>query len=167
MALMKASEAAREGKKVLARTDSRGHAGVLPRSWAAVRSRPRVPPSRRKAGISKIWISSKQMKPLPPKRARRTRTWVGAPARSTSRGRDRARASDRRIGRARAVTLLHEREKRNAKKGLATLCIGGGMGTAMCLERRSVFSAAGHDPGRTDSGSGRRTHPARKRTTQK
>ena len=33
------------------------------------------------------------------------------------------------------VTLLHEMEKRNAKKGLATLCIGGGMGIAMCLER--------------------------------
>jgi len=26
-------------------------------------------------------------------------------------------------------------EKRNAKKGLATLCIGGGMGIAMCVER--------------------------------
>jgi acetyl-CoA C-acetyltransferase len=33
------------------------------------------------------------------------------------------------------VTLLHEMGKRNAKKGLATLCIGGGMGVAMCLER--------------------------------
>jgi acetyl-CoA C-acetyltransferase len=33
------------------------------------------------------------------------------------------------------VTLLYEMEKRNAKKGLATLCIGGGMGIAMCLER--------------------------------
>lgn len=32
------------------------------------------------------------------------------------------------------VTLLHEMEKRDAKKGLATLCIGGGMGVAMCLE---------------------------------
>jgi acetyl-CoA C-acetyltransferase len=33
------------------------------------------------------------------------------------------------------VTLLHEMGKRDAKKGLATLCIGGGMGVAMCLER--------------------------------
>ena len=33
------------------------------------------------------------------------------------------------------VTLLHEMQKRDAKKGLATLCIGGGMGIAMCLER--------------------------------
>jgi acetyl-CoA C-acetyltransferase len=33
------------------------------------------------------------------------------------------------------VTLLHEMQKRNAKKGLATLCIGGGMGIALCVER--------------------------------
>ncbi|MHA1164177.1 MAG: acetyl-CoA C-acetyltransferase [Alphaproteobacteria bacterium] len=33
------------------------------------------------------------------------------------------------------VTLLHEMQKRDAKKGLATLCIGGGMGVAMCVER--------------------------------
>ena len=33
------------------------------------------------------------------------------------------------------VTLIHEMIKRNAKKGLATLCIGGGMGIAMCIER--------------------------------
>lgn len=32
-------------------------------------------------------------------------------------------------------TLLHEMQRRDAKKGLATLCIGGGMGVAMCLER--------------------------------
>ena len=33
------------------------------------------------------------------------------------------------------VTLLYEMQKRSAKKGLATLCIGGGMGIAMCVER--------------------------------
>ena len=33
------------------------------------------------------------------------------------------------------VTLLHEMEKRDVKKGLATLCIGGGQGTAMVVER--------------------------------
>ncbi len=32
-------------------------------------------------------------------------------------------------------TLLHEMKRRDAKKGLATLCIGGGMGVAMCVER--------------------------------
>jgi len=33
------------------------------------------------------------------------------------------------------TTLLYEMGRRNAKKGLATLCIGGGMGIAMCVER--------------------------------
>jgi len=33
------------------------------------------------------------------------------------------------------ITLLHEMARRDAKKGLATLCIGGGMGIAMCVER--------------------------------
>ena len=33
------------------------------------------------------------------------------------------------------VTLIHEMIRRDAKKGLATLCIGGGMGIAMCVER--------------------------------
>ena len=33
------------------------------------------------------------------------------------------------------VTLLHEMKRRDAKKGLATMCIGGGMGIALCVER--------------------------------
>ena len=33
------------------------------------------------------------------------------------------------------TTLLYEMQKRDAKKGLATLCIGGGMGIAMCVQR--------------------------------
>jgi len=33
------------------------------------------------------------------------------------------------------VTLIHEMIKRDSKKGIATLCIGGGMGIAMCIER--------------------------------
>jgi acetyl-CoA C-acetyltransferase len=35
------------------------------------------------------------------------------------------------------VTLLHEMKRRKAKKGLATLCIGGGMGIAMCVAREA------------------------------
>ncbi|MES2307379.1 MAG: hypothetical protein V4507_00820, partial [Verrucomicrobiota bacterium] len=31
--------------------------------------------------------------------------------------------------------LLHELQRRDAKRGLATLCIGGGMGIAVCVER--------------------------------
>jgi acetyl-CoA C-acetyltransferase len=33
------------------------------------------------------------------------------------------------------VTLLYEMQRRNAKKGIATMCIGGGMGIAICVER--------------------------------
>lgn len=33
------------------------------------------------------------------------------------------------------VTLLHEMQRRDARRGLATLCIGGGMGVAMTIER--------------------------------
>ena len=33
------------------------------------------------------------------------------------------------------TTLLYEMQRRNVKRGLATLCIGGGMGIAMCVER--------------------------------
>jgi acetyl-CoA C-acetyltransferase len=33
------------------------------------------------------------------------------------------------------VTLLHEMQKRGAKRGLASLCIGGGMGVALAVER--------------------------------
>jgi len=33
------------------------------------------------------------------------------------------------------VTLLHEMRRRNARKGLASLCIGGGMGVALAVER--------------------------------
>ncbi|MEY4140048.1 MAG: hypothetical protein RLZZ371_2230, partial [Pseudomonadota bacterium] len=33
------------------------------------------------------------------------------------------------------VTLLHEMQRSNAKKGLAALCIGGGMGVALAVER--------------------------------
>jgi acetyl-CoA C-acetyltransferase len=33
------------------------------------------------------------------------------------------------------TTLLYEMKRRSAKKGLATLCVGGGMGVAVCVER--------------------------------
>jgi acetyl-CoA C-acetyltransferase len=33
------------------------------------------------------------------------------------------------------TTLLFEMQRRDAKRGLVTLCIGGGMGVAMCVER--------------------------------
>ena len=33
------------------------------------------------------------------------------------------------------VTLLHEMKRRDARRGIASLCIGGGMGVALCVER--------------------------------
>jgi len=35
------------------------------------------------------------------------------------------------------VTLLHEMQRRDARKAVAALCIGGGMGIALCVERNS------------------------------
>jgi hypothetical protein len=43
--------------------------------------------------------------------------------------------SDRRIGLPHPVTLLHEMARRDAKRGLASLRIGGGMGVALAIER--------------------------------
>ena len=40
-------------------------------------------------------------------------------------------------------TLLYEMKRRGAKKGLATLCIGGGMGVAMCVEAMYVTDPGG------------------------
>jgi acetyl-CoA C-acetyltransferase len=42
-------------------------------------------------------------------------------------------------------TLLFEMKRRGAKKGLATLCIGGGMGVALCVERPEAEQARGQD----------------------
>jgi len=40
-----------------------------------------------------------------------------------------------------AVTLLHEMRKREAERGIASLCIGGGMGIAMLFEAAEVYTA--------------------------
>ena len=59
------------------------------------------------------------------------------------------------------VTLLHEMQKRDAKKGLATLCIGGGMGVALCVEAlsRRTGRKAGPPPVERAAG-GRASRPA-------
>ena len=40
------------------------------------------------------------------------------------------------------MTLLHEMQRRDAKKGLASLCIGGGMGVALAVERAERSSTS-------------------------
>src|ERR1044071_8157519 len=107
--LMSAKQAAAEGKKPLARIVSWAHAGVDP----SIMGTGPIPASRaalKKAG----WDTSK------------VNVNGGAIAIGHPIG-----ASGARV----LVTLLHEMQKRDAKKGLATLCIGGGMGIAMCVER--------------------------------
>jgi acetyl-CoA C-acetyltransferase len=134
--LMKASEAAREGKKVLARIISWAHAGVDP---AIMGSGP-IPASR--AALKKAGWNIQDLDLVEANEAFAAQ----ACAVNKDLGWDTSKvnvnggaiALGHPIGASGArvlVTLLHEMEKRNAKKGLATLCIGGGMGIAMCLER--------------------------------
>ncbi len=134
--LMKASDAAREGKKVLARIVSWAHAGVDP----AIMGTGPIPASR--AALKKAGWKIEDLDLVEANEAFAAQ----ACAVNKDLGWDTAKvnvnggaiALGHPIGASGArvlVTLLHEMEKRTAKKGLATLCIGGGMGIAMCLER--------------------------------
>jgi acetyl-CoA C-acetyltransferase len=134
--LMKASEAAREGRKVLARIVSWAHAGVDP----AIMGTGPIPASR--AALKKAGWNIQDLDLVEANEAFAAQ----ACAVNKDLGWDTSKlnvnggaiALGHPIGASGArvlVTLLHEMEKRNAKKGLATLCIGGGMGIAMCLER--------------------------------
>jgi acetyl-CoA C-acetyltransferase len=134
--LMKASEAAREGKKVLARIVSWAHAGVDP---AIMGSGP-IPASR--AALKKAGWNIQDLDLVEANEAFAAQACAVNKDLGWDTGKVNvnggAIALGHPIGASGArvlVTLLHEMEKRNAKKGLATLCIGGGMGIAMCLER--------------------------------
>jgi len=134
--LMKASEAAKLGKTPLARIVSWAHAGVDP----AIMGTGPIPASRRaleKAG----WrvqdldlVEANEAFAAQACAVNKDMGWNeeivnvngGAIAIGHPIG-----ASGARV----LVTLLHEMQKRDAKKGLATLCIGGGMGVALCVER--------------------------------
>jgi acetyl-CoA C-acetyltransferase len=134
--LMKASEAAKENRKVLARIVSWAHAGVDP----AIMGTGPIPASR--AALKKAGWSIGDLDLVEANEAFAAQ----ACAVNKDLGWDTAKvnvnggaiALGHPIGASGArvlVTLLYEMEKRNAKKGLATLCIGGGMGIAMCVER--------------------------------
>jgi acetyl-CoA C-acetyltransferase len=134
--LMKASEAARENRKVLARIVSWAHAGVDP----AIMGTGPIPASRaalKKAGWSVAdldLIEANEAFAAQACAVNKDLGWDSAKV-NVNGG---AIALGHPIGASGArvlVTLLHEMEKRDAKKGLATLCIGGGMGIAMCVER--------------------------------
>jgi len=134
--LMKASEAAKENRKVLARVVSWAHAGVDP----AIMGTGPIPASR--AALKKAGWSIGDLDLIEANEAFAAQ----ACAVNKDLGWDTSKvnvnggaiALGHPIGASGArvlVTLLYEMEKRDAKKGLATLCIGGGMGIAMCVER--------------------------------
>jgi acetyl-CoA C-acetyltransferase len=134
--LMKASQAASEGRKVLARIVSWAHAGVDP----AIMGTGPIPSSRaalKKAGWKVEDLDLVEANEAFAAQACAVNKDLGwDPAKVNVNGG--AIAIGHPIGASGArvlVTLLHEMEKRNSRKGLATLCIGGGMGIAMCLER--------------------------------
>jgi len=134
--LMKASEAAKEGRPVLARIVSWAHAGVDP----AIMGTGPIPASR--AALKKAGWRIEDLDLVEANEAFAAQ----ACAVNKDLGWDTSKvnvnggaiALGHPIGASGArvlVTLLYEMQKRNAKKGLATLCIGGGMGIAMCVER--------------------------------
>jgi acetyl-CoA C-acetyltransferase len=137
--LMKASEAAKRGKTPLARIVSWAHAGVDP----AIMGTGPIPASRaalRKAGwkIEDLdLIEANEAFAAQACAVNKDLGWDTAKV-NVNGG---AIALGHPIGASGArvlVTLLHEMQRRNSKKGLATLCIGGGMGIAMCVERSEI-----------------------------
>ena len=136
LVLMKASEAAKLGKTPLARIVSWAQAGVDP----AIMGTGPIPASRaalKKAGWKKEDLDLVEANEAFAAQACAVNKDLGwDTARVNVNGG--AIAIGHPIGASGArvlVTLLYEMQKRNAKKGLATLCIGGGMGIAMCVER--------------------------------
>jgi acetyl-CoA C-acetyltransferase len=134
--LMTASEAAKQGRKVLARIVSWAQAGVDP----SIMGTGPIPASRaalKKAGWKTDDLDLVEANEAFAAQACAVNKDLGwDPAKVNVNGG--AIAIGHPIGASGArvlVTLLHEMQRRNAKKGLATLCIGGGMGIAMCLER--------------------------------
>ena len=134
--LMTAKQAAKEGKKPLARIVSWAQAGVDPKIMG---SGP-IPASRaalKKAGWNIADLDLIEANEAFAAQACAVNKDLGwDPAKVNVNGG--AIAIGHPVGASGArvlVTLLHEMQKRDAKKGLATLCIGGGMGIAMCDAR--------------------------------
>ncbi len=136
LVLMKASQAAKEGRKPLARIVSWAHAGVDP----SIMGTGPIPASRKalqKAGwdIGTLdLIEANEAFAAQACAVNKDLGWDtdkvnvngGAIAMGHPIGASGARVLN---------TLLFEMQRRGAKRGLATLCIGGGMGVAMCVER--------------------------------
>src|SRR4030081_221622 len=134
--LMKASEAQKLGKTPLARIVSWAHAGVDP----AIMGTGPIPASR--AALKKAGWNIGDLDLVEANEAFAAQACAVNKDLGWDTGKVNVNGGAIAIGHpvgasgARVlVTLLHEMQKRDAKKGLAPLCIGGGMGIAMCLAR--------------------------------
>jgi acetyl-CoA C-acetyltransferase len=134
--LMKASEAAKRGLKPLARIVSWAHAGVDP----AIMGTGPIPASR--AALQKAGWKVEDIDLVEANEAFAAQACAVNKDLGWDTGKVNVNGGAIALGHpigasgARVLTtLLYEMGKRDAKKGLATLCIGGGMGIAMCVER--------------------------------
>jgi acetyl-CoA C-acetyltransferase len=134
--LMKASQAQKEGRPVLGRIVSWAHAGVDP----AIMGTGPIPASR--LALQKAGWKADDLDLIEANEAFAAQACAVNKELGWDTGKVNVNGGAIAIGHpigasgARVfVTLLHEMAKRNSKKGLATLCIGGGMGIAMCVER--------------------------------
>ena len=136
LVLMTASEAQKRGKTPLARIVSWAHAGVDP----AIMGTGPIPASR--AALKKAGWKVEDLDLIEANEAFAAQACAVNKDLGWDTGKVNVNGGAIAIGHpigasgARVLTtLLYEMEKRDAKKGLATLCIGGGMGIAMCVER--------------------------------
>jgi acetyl-CoA C-acetyltransferase len=136
LVLMKASEAAKLGQTPLARIVSWAHAGVDP----AIMGTGPIPASR--AALKKAGWKVEDLDLIEANEAFAAQDCAVYKDLGWDTGKVNVNGGAIAIGHpigasgARVLTtLLFEMQKRNSKKGLATLCIGGGMGIAMCVER--------------------------------
>jgi acetyl-CoA C-acetyltransferase len=134
--LMKASDAKKQGRTPLARIVSWAHAGVDP----SIMGTGPIPASR--AALKKAGWKIEDLDLIEANEAFAAQACAVNKDLGWDTGKVNVNGGAIAIGHpigasgARVlVTLLHEMQRRDAKKGLATLCIGGGMGIAMCVER--------------------------------
>ena len=134
--LMKASQAKKEGRPILARIASWAHAGVDP----SIMGTGPIPASR--GALKKAGWKIEDLDLIEANEAFAAQACAVNKDLGWDTGRVNVNGGAIALGHpigasgARVLTtLLYEMQKRDAKKGLTTLCIGGGMGIAMCLER--------------------------------
>jgi acetyl-CoA C-acetyltransferase len=136
LVLMSAEEATKRGSKVLATIRSWASVGVDP-AYMGIGPVPAVKKALEKAGWTVSDLDLIEANEAFASQALSVCQELGLPPEKVNVNGG-AIAIGHPIGASGArvlTTLLYEMEKRDAKKGLATLCIGGGMGIAMCVER--------------------------------